>query len=78
MDKKILDKQAQHWENTFINRPETFGVSPSAAAIRAAEIFNKKSLEDLYNLSILCYPVPLTKHQCVLRYKYLLHRSLKL
>ena len=50
MDKKILDKQAQHWENTFINRPETFGVSPSAAAIRAAEIFNKKDITNILEL----------------------------
>ena len=50
MDKKILDKQAQNWENTFINRPETFGVSPSAAAIRAAEIFNKKDITNILEL----------------------------
>ena len=50
MDKKILDKQAQHWENTFINRPETFGVSPSAAAIKAAEIFNKKGITNILEL----------------------------
>jgi len=50
LDKKILDKQAQHWENTFINRPETFGVSPSAAAIRAAEIFNKKDITNILEL----------------------------
>ena len=52
MDKKILDKQAQHWENTFINRPETFGVSPSAAAIRAAEIFNKKDITNILELGV--------------------------
>ena len=50
MDKKILDKQAQHWENTFINRPETFGVSPSAAAVKAAEIFNKKGITNILEL----------------------------
>ena len=50
MDKKILDKQAQNWENTFINRPETFGVSPSAAAIKAAEIFNKEGITNILEL----------------------------
>ena len=50
MDKKILDKQAQHWENTFINRPETFGVSPSAAAIKAAETFNKEGVTNILEL----------------------------
>ena len=50
MDKKILDKQAQHWENTFINRPETFGVSTSAAAIKAAETFNKEGITNILEL----------------------------
>ena len=50
LDKKILDKQAQHWENTFINRPETFGVSPSAAAIKAVDTFNKKDITNILEL----------------------------
>ena len=50
MDKKILDKQAQHWENIFITRPETFGVTPSAAAIKAAETFNKEGITNILEL----------------------------
>ena len=50
MDKKILDKQAQHWENTFITRPEMFGVTPSAAAIKAAETFNKEGITNILEL----------------------------
>ena len=50
MDKKILDKQAQHWENTFITRPETFGVTPSAAAIKAAKTFNKEGITNILEL----------------------------
>ena len=50
MDKKILDKQAQHWENIFITRPETFGVAPSAAAIKAAETFNKEGITNILEL----------------------------
>jgi len=50
LDKKILDKQAQHWENTFITRPETFGVTPSAAAIKAAETFNKEGITNILEL----------------------------
>ena len=50
MDKKILDKQAQQWENTFITRPETFGVTPSAAAIKAAETFNKEGITNILEL----------------------------
>ena len=40
----------QHWENTFITRPETFGVTPSAAAIKAAETFNKKGITNILEL----------------------------
>ena len=50
MDKKIQDKQAQHWENTFITRPETFGVTPSAAAIKAAKTFNKEGITNILEL----------------------------
>jgi len=50
LDKKILDKQAQHWEKTFITRPETFGVTPSAAAIKAAETFNKEGITNILEL----------------------------
>ena len=50
MDKKILDKQAQHWEKTFITRPETFGATPSAAAIKAAETFNKEGITNILEL----------------------------
>ena len=50
MDKKILDKQAQHWENTFITRPETFGIAPSVAAIKAAETFNKEGITNILEL----------------------------
>jgi SAM-dependent methyltransferase len=50
LDKKIQDKQAQHWENTFITRPETFGIAPSAAAIKAAETFNKEGITNILEL----------------------------
>jgi len=50
LDKKILDKQAQHWENYYITNPETFGASPSAAAIKAAETFNKEGITNILEL----------------------------
>ena len=50
LDKKIIDKQAQHWENYYITNPETFGVSPSAAAIKAAETFNKEGITNILEL----------------------------
>ena len=46
----MLDKQAQHWENYYITNPETFGVSHSAAAIKAAETFNKESITNILEL----------------------------
>ena len=50
LDKKILDKQTLHWEKYYISNPETFGVSPSAAAIKAAETFNKEGITNILEL----------------------------
>ena len=50
LHKKILDKQAQHWENYYITNSEMFGVSPSAAAIKAAETFNKEGITNILEL----------------------------
>ena len=50
LDKKILDKQVQHWENYYITSSETFGVSPSAAAIKAAETFSKEGITNILEL----------------------------
>ena len=50
LDKKILNKQAQYWENHYITNPETFGASPSAAAIKAAETFNKEGITNILEL----------------------------
>ena len=53
LDKKILDKQAQHWENYYSTNPETFGASPSVAAIKAAETFNKEGIS-MKAMDLLC------------------------
>ena len=37
LNKEYLNKQENHWENTFSTRPEMFGVAPSVAATKAAE-----------------------------------------
>ena len=50
LDKKILNKQAQHWENYYATNPDTFGASPSAAAIKAAETFNKEGITNILEL----------------------------
>ena len=53
LDKKILDKQVQHWENYYITNPETFDVSPSTTAIKAAEAFNKEGIT-MKAMDLLC------------------------
>ena len=55
MDKKILNRQAQHWENAFSSRQDSkkfpmFGVSPSAAAIKSAETFKKEGVTNILEL----------------------------
>jgi len=37
----ILDAQRQHWQKTFIQKPEMFGSEPSQAARVAGELFTK-------------------------------------
>ena len=39
MDQKKLDQQSQHWEKSFSNKPEMFGLDPSEAARYAKNIF---------------------------------------
>ena len=41
--KDILDAQQQHWQKTFIQKPEMFGSEPSQPARAAAELFEKES-----------------------------------
>ncbi len=55
MDKKILNRQAQHWENAFSSRQDSkklpmFGVSPSAVAIKSAETFKKEGVTNILEL----------------------------
>ena len=50
MDQKKLDQQSQHWENSFLNKPEMFGLEPSKAAIKALELFKKKNIRNIIEL----------------------------
>ena len=50
MDKDLLNKQSQHWENNFSNKPEMFGVSPSDPASYALEIFKKNNVKNMIEL----------------------------
>ena len=50
MDKKKLDNQSQHWEKSFSNKPEMFGLEPSVSAIKALEIFKKNKITSIIEL----------------------------
>ncbi len=48
--KKILDKQQAHWEKTFIEYPNLYGLKPSYSAKKAAEIFKRESVNKILEL----------------------------
>ncbi len=50
MDQKKLDQQSQHWEINFLNKPEMFGLEPSIAAIKAANLFKEKDIKNIVEL----------------------------
>ena len=50
LEKKCLNNQAQHWENTFSTRPMMFGNSPSIAAIKAAVTYKNAGLTNILEL----------------------------
>ncbi len=47
MDQKKLDQQSQHWENSFLSKPEMFGSEPSKAAINSLNFFKGKRIVEL-------------------------------
>ncbi len=47
MDKKKLDQQSQHWENSFSSKPEMFGHEPSTAAVKSLKFFKGKNIVEL-------------------------------
>ena len=50
MNRKILDQQSQHWEKSFSNKPEMFGLEPSLAAVKALKIFKEKNITKIIEL----------------------------
>ena len=50
MDQKKLDQQSQHWEASFSNKPEMFGLEPSHSAQKALEIFKKNNINYIVEL----------------------------
>ena len=47
MDQKKLDQQSQHWETSFLNKPEMFGLEPSIAAIKSLKFLKGKNIVEL-------------------------------
>ena len=50
MDQKKLDQQSQHWEASFLSKPEMFGLEPSSAAIEAFKSFKKENIKNIVEL----------------------------
>ncbi len=48
--KEALDAQQEHWENTFTEKPDLFGTSPSEPAKAAARMFKKEGVKTLLEL----------------------------
>ena len=50
MDQKKLDQQSQHWETSFLNKPEMFGLEPSEAAVKALKSFQEQGIKNIVEL----------------------------
>ncbi|MBM7624238.1 class I SAM-dependent methyltransferase [Sporohalobacter salinus] len=50
IEKEVLNKQSQHWENTFTKKTDMFGVEPSISAQRAAKLFKEKGKKKILEL----------------------------
>tara|TARA_B100000287_G_scaffold92286_1_gene84446 strand:- start:704 stop:1357 length:654 start_codon:yes stop_codon:yes gene_type:complete len=50
LDQKYLDQQSQHWETSFLNKPEMFGLDPSLAAVKALKSFQEKNIINIVEL----------------------------
>ncbi|SDC42064.1 MULTISPECIES: class I SAM-dependent methyltransferase [unclassified Candidatus Frackibacter] len=50
LEKELLNKQNQHWEDTFTKRTDMFGTAPSISAQKAAKIFEKEGKKKILEL----------------------------
>ena len=50
MDQKKLDQQSQHWEASFLSKPEMFGIQPSIAAVKALKLFKEQNIKNIVEL----------------------------
>ena len=57
----VLDAQQEHWQANFSQKPDMFGVTPSAPAAKAAERFERQGKHKILELAAVrdatpCYP----------------------
>jgi len=52
LDQKKLDQQSQHWETSFLSKPEMFGLEPSEAAVKALKYFQNKNIKNIVELGV--------------------------
>ena len=50
LDKNILNRQSQHWEINFSNKPEMFGLEPSYPAKKTLEILQENNISKIVEL----------------------------
>ena len=50
MAQKKLDQQSQHWEKSFSNKPEMFGLEPSTSAKKALKLFQNKKINKIIEI----------------------------
>jgi len=50
IEKKVLNKQSQHWEDTFSRKTDMFGIKPSFSAQAAAKKFKKEGKKKILEL----------------------------
>jgi len=50
LDQKILNQQSQHWEKSFSNKPEMFGLEPSLSAKKALKLFQEKKIDKIIEI----------------------------
>jgi len=50
LDQKELDQQSQHWEKSFSDKPEMFGIEPSFAAKKSIKLFKERNIKNIIEL----------------------------
>jgi SAM-dependent methyltransferase len=47
---KIINAQQEHWESTFSQKPDMFGLEPSEPAVKAVELFEREGKRKILEL----------------------------